>query len=251
MNKNELIKMINDNLDDDISIENIINELDNYICLLTEQNSEIIEQCIEEDPKYSDVLSPIIEPLGIYKNHSSCETISQKLDKNILEELVWKIAVENSIQGKNPEVKTYIADYVLGLGIRFYERLKDGEWELVEEMEHHVYNEGGEKRHECSWCSKVCKYLHEALFDEDKYYIYDSNVKNRFNDYRKYYGLSQTSKKSIDVKNTPDGWYRNLYNSLDELRQNRADNGESLTRNKLDHILWGFAKYKVEVARVR
>ena len=84
-------------------------------------------------------------------------------------------------------------------------------------MDSYVYEKSGYKRHECSWCSKICKYLNEYLYDGDGYYIYDNNVKNRLNNYRKSNGLHNTIKKTINSGDP--NWYVNFCNSLDELRR--------------------------------
>lgn len=152
-------------------------------------------------------------------------------------------------------VKEFIADFIMKNEFDFYMRLHAGNLDLVEEMEAEVYKKNlknGNNRHECSWCSKVCKYLNECLFNNDAYFIYDSNVKERLNDYRKFYGLVATPKTKIELtKNNPEAkWYTNLWNSLEELKTNLYNKkNESLSRNEIDHILWGFTKYPVKVAR--
>ena len=250
MEKNKLIEEVKGHLKNDTSIDEIHKELDNYICLLTKRNASLVESCISVDPRYPNRMGKFIETLGIYQNGSSIDKIISVLDRNKLEKFIWIVASENSIQGKKPIVKTYIADFILNTR-NFYERLNNGDWILVEEMEKAVYQRNINNRHECSWCSKVCKYLHEFLFNKDKYYIYDNNVKKRLNDYRKYYGLAQVKKKDIELtKNNLDvKWYQNFCNSLDELLNKRKMAGEVLTKIELDHILWGFTKYPVEVAR--
>lgn len=246
MNKDILIETIKTNLRDNISIDDILRELKNYICLLTRENADLIEDCIGRDPNYQDKMSPIIKKVGVYQNGSSLQVISESLTINELENFVWQVAIGNSIQGKTHSVKTYISKFILNNGQVFYERLRKGDLKLVEEMEAYVYAQGGRIRHECSWCSKVCKFLHDYLFNKDAYYIYDNNVKNRLNDYRRYYHLCQTPLGSIDVYRERN-WYTNLCNSLDELKDSLVDR---LERFEIDHILWGFTKYNVEVARL-
>jgi len=252
MNKDELINVIKNNLGNDISIDDIKRELDKYICLLTRSNADLVERSINRDPRYPNKMRDYIIKLGIYQNESSIPTIRERLDREHLEEYIWIVATENSIQGKRPIVKTHIADFILNSS-NFYERLRAGDWSLVEDMEAEVYTKNlGRRinRHECSWCSKICKYLHEALFNNDAYYIYDNNVKNRLNDYRKKYNLSSTPKRSINIKYN-ENWYQNLCLSMDELKEKRNGCGENLTRSEIDHILWGFTKYPVEVSRIK
>lgn len=244
MNKNLLLNMVGNYLKNDVSINDILTELDNYICLLTRENADIIEKCIANDPNYPDIMSPIIKKVNLFQNNSSIKTIYNSLGRVELEDFVWKVAIANSIQGKNLSVKTYMADYMLNKENQFFERLQVGELKLVEDLECFVYQSGNNVRHECSWCSKVCKFLHDYLFNNDAYYIYDNNVRNRLNDYRSYYELPQTSMSILDVNNKE--WYQNLCRSLDELKNKLKD---KLNRSEIDHILWGFAKYKVVLAR--
>lgn len=184
MNKRSLLLLIEQNIkNNDISLDDVKKELDNYICPLTKNNVDIIEKSIKNDPNYKDNTSIIIKNLGLYQNNSLSEIINSKLTIQILENIVWQIAIDNSIQGKIHRVKTLIALYISRSGVNFYDDLNKGDWALVEDMEAFVFN--NTTRHECSWCSKVCKYLNDYLFNGDNYYIYDSNVKNRLNDYRK------------------------------------------------------------------
>lgn len=159
-----------------------------------------------------------------------------------------KIATENKIQGKNKDknVPNLITNYITILGTHFYDRLKNSDKRLIEGMEAYVYINNNRKRHECSWCSKVCKYLNEHLFNNDKYYIYDSNVLNRLNIYRKYYKLKKTQKENLNIKSSKN-WYTNLCNSLDELRK---EIGTNSSRSEIEHILWGFTKYNVDLVRI-
>lgn len=244
MNKRSLLSLIEQNIkNNDISIDDVKKELDNYICPLTKNNVAIIEISIKDDPNYKDNTSIIIKNLGLYQNYSLSKTINSKLTKQILERFVWQIAIDNNIQGKSHSVKAQIAQYISQLGDKFYDRLKTCDWSLVEEMEAFVFKNN--TRHECSWCSKVCKYLADYLFNGDNYYIYDSNVKNRLNDYRKKYGLKKTRKEDLEAKSNKN-WYTNLCNSLDELNDELP---VKLKRFELDHVLWGFSKYKVDLDR--
>lgn len=90
------------------------------------------------------------------------------------------------------------------------------------------------------------KNLQEYLFDGDSYYIYDNNAVGKVNDYREYYGLEKTAKTTIDVKKNPTQWYENLCKSLDELKAK----SQGLSRTEIDHILWGYEKFKVDLVRI-
>ena len=245
MDKNVLLELIKNNVEDDVSINDIIDELDNYLCLLTRRNADLIESFISVDPNYPHKMEPVIQNAGVFKNNSTPEEINRALTKKKLDEFVWVVASVNSIQGKTQTAKSNISNFIIEKGISFYERLKAGDLNLVEEMERHVYSKGGSKRHECSWCSKVCKFLHEFLFNNDAYYIYDNNVKARLNEYKKYYGLKLAKKKQFEVKNN-EHWYLYLCQELEDLRKSLDD---ELKRYEIDHILWGFAKYKLDLAR--
>lgn len=236
-----------ENLGENISILNILNEIKHYICLLTRKNSDVIEYYIAQDVKYgNNKMLLFIKKLGICQNNSSLKKINRVLNRNELEKFIWLVASSNSIQGKSNSVKKAIAEFITNKNIKFYKKLRDGNINLVQEMEKYVYVKSNFKRHECSWCSKICKYLNEYLFNNDKYYIYDNNVKNRLNDYRKYYKLYKISMKSINIQTEID-WYINFWNSLDELRKSLSN---KLSRSEIDHIMWGFDKFKVQLARI-
>lgn len=239
MNKTSLLRMIDGHLSIEISIRDIRDELKHYICPLTKSNSQIIEK---ETVNQLNSQVKILKKLGIFQNSSSVQDIQKALTRANLEDFVWQVAISNSIQGKTKQSKVAIADFILNKGAMFYIRLKNGDWTLVEKMEVFV---SSKSRHECSWCSKVCKYLQEYLFDGDSYYIYDNNVVDKLNDYRDYYGLKKTVKKTIDVKVTAQ-WYENLCKSLDELKAKSP----GLSRTEVDHILWGYEKFKVDLVRI-
>ncbi len=256
MDKKNLLNELDRYLGTELSLNEIYSELKNhYICELTEYNSNVIEDGIRNDPNYEDKMSPIITNLGIYQNGSNDAVIMERLfNGDVLERFVWQVAISNSIQGKTHEAKNSIADFIRSNGFSFFEKLREGNKALVQDMDKHVYISSGKKRHECSWCSKVCKYLHEYLYNTDAYYIYDNNVKEKLNDYRGYYGLSKILNRDIKVIVEPsrdnndivvNNWYENFWNALEDLRE-----GTGLNRTQLDHIMWGFAKYKVELVRV-
>lgn len=56
----------------------------------------------------------------------------------------------------------------------------------------------------------------------------------------------ENPKKDLEVKSNKN-WYVKLCNSLDELN-NKLPN--KLKRFELDHVLWGFSKYKVDLDRI-
>ena len=214
-----------------------------YICLLTRRNADLIEGYIAKDPKYPNNMSPIIRDLGIYQNGTPISEICEIMGNSDLNKFVWQVAVSNSIQGKTHATKQLITNYILGCGANFYERLENGDLRLVQDMVSYIVSRGG--RHECSWCSKICKYLNEYLFNNDKYFIYDGNVKKRLNVYRVYYGLPKISRKNIEHCDV--NWYVNFFNSLEELRNQLKD---KLTRSEIDHIMWGFHKYSVTLTSI-
>lgn len=239
MNKTSLLGMIDGHLSAKFSIRDIRDELRHYICPLTKSDAQIIEK---ETQNQLNSQVKILKVLGVFQNRSSVQNIQKALTRANLEKFVWQVAISNRIQGKSKQSKDAITDFILNQDATFYRRLKDGEWTLVEEMEKFV---SLKSRHECSWCSKVCKYLQEYLFDGDSYYIYDNNVVGKLNDYRKYYGLKRTVKTTIDVKVTAQ-WYENLCKSLDELKAKSP----GLSRTEMDHILWGYEKIKVGLDRI-
>lgn len=241
MNKTSLLGMIDGHLSTDISIRDIRDELKHYISPLTKNNLQIIETGM--NVKHLNDMKKIIQQMGVYQNQSDFKKILKALTRANLENFVWQVAISNSIQGKTKQSRDAIVDFILNKGAAFYNRLKNGDWALVEEMEVFV---SSKSRHECSWCSKTCKYLQEYLFDGDSYYIYDNNVVGKVNDYREYYGLEKTAKTTIDVKKNPTQWYENLCKSLDELKAK----SQGLSRTDIDHILWGYEKFKVDLVRI-
>lgn len=244
MDKKELLKSLNLNLNDNISVEDLLKEMDNYICPLDRKNADLIEGRIRVSG-YENTMLQILKDHDVY-HCTDVKKSNSILNKKILEEFVWEVAKVNHIQGKKRATSTLIVEYILNKGLDFYENLKEGKLNLVEEMNSYVFERTNPKRNECSWCSKVCKLLHEFLFDDDKYFIYDSNILNRLNDYRMYYRLERTPKNSLDVLKSKN-WYQNFWNSLNELKDVLKDD---LKRREIDHIIWGFHKYKVDLIRV-
>lgn len=96
------------------------------------------------------------------------------------------------------------------------------------------------QKHTCynakSLASKVCKYLHQYYYDNDKFYINDKVVRSMLPFYLDYYGVNH----SLLTKKDRDLSYPNLYRYLEDLRNaaQRVHGGQSIKRSELDHILW-------------
>lgn len=251
MEKKAFIAELIKGLPNEISINDVIKETEKFICPLTKENASLIERFIERDKKYGNKLAEEAKKNGISKIDRSTQDIADTPTRENLESFVRQVAIITSIRGATKSANKAIVDFIISKGKAFYDELEKGEQSLVQEMESYVYRNADRSRRECSWCSKVCKFLNEYLFECDGYYIYDSNVVNELNDYRKYYGLDATLEKDIDAKKERN-WYVNLWNSLDEIR-NKANEKEKalLKRSEIDHIIWGFKKYKVNIVKFK
>ena len=129
----------------------------------------------------------------------------------------------------SPRAVDSFRDFICDPANNFVARLNDPDSfkDLVEDLRssHHGYNAK-------SLASKVCKYLHEYYWDHDFYFINDNVVRSVFPYYLDAYGIAHTirTKGDVDALSYPD-----LYDLLEALHLTACP---SLTRSKMDHILW-------------
>lgn len=229
-------------------------DLDNGVVKLTKNNSGIIEQHIKNNPSYNlDLTKKIYE-------YWSGSGRNPKIRKAVMD-LVRVIDIENStnvwrydkskpqpgnLNSFTDVQLTKMVDFIVDPGRNFWDRLKNTDVTLVNDLQNSANWKGKNGNGPKSLASKICKYFSELYCGIDGYYINDSVVRHVLPYYVYYYEnrgsnrlkftkkLGKTTKTAYD-----DIAYSDLYKLLDDLRHeiNRVDN-QNLTRNELDHLLW-------------
>lgn len=192
---------------------------DEYLMVqLTKENSEIVERCIANDPKYQSNGKTIMKQLLSTGDYS----------KEAYYQIIKCIANENSTRTSN-ETISCLATYCAGYSDRFLDRLKTGEIELVDDISRYLTNSG--RRKEKSLASKLCRYLNEWLFDDCAYTINDSVVRAILPYYLAYYKIDHNLWYGIDFEALS---YKDFYSLFSKLR----DKVEVLNNHQLDHLIW-------------
>ncbi len=196
---------------------------DNYLVILNKSNSKVVEKLIKEDSKYKFNQTKQ-DSLTIW------EQKNKSLDLNDCETIAKAIAKENSTRTSNPNIR-FFAEFMTDPNNRFFERLKDGEIELVDKMVYWVYVKNGKKRRDRSLGSKICKYLNEWFYKGTAYSISDSFVRKVLPYYLKKESIQINlgKKKNFDSIN-----YSEFMHYICLLEEKIS----SINKHEIDHILW-------------
>ena len=233
----------------------------NGILALTEDNVTRINFIIENDSNYR-----------IYndKNNSSSVYNFIKQNKNKLpweiddiETIVTEIDKQNSTHqdslgvkkdagnptAKNNGGRRKTAEYIYNIS-NLYERLEIGDASLVDEIAKALYKSDGGGRYTFSFASKFCTFVSNALYDNDKYSIYDKVL----NDVLPYYAWAYLGKDcyfgrtkskigkvfGVEEKNGNYKDYRQLIDDI--INRNKELTGYLISRRDFDHLLWYYFK---------
>lgn len=121
-----------------------------------------------------------------------------------------------------------VIDYISNPENRFFERLDNGDISLPDDI-NNCANNGMS-----SLASKICKYLHDYIYDKDAYFINDSYVRAlALFYYELYLGKSHSIYSSINKMSKIN--YRDLFSILEEIR---IEVCPTLKRTDFDHIIW-------------
>lgn len=150
---------------------------------------------------------------------------------------------------KNNGGRQKTAEYIYNIS-GLYERLKNGDASLVNDIAKALYKFDGGGRYTFSFASKFCTYVSQALYNSDAYSIYDKVVSDILPYYAwaylgKDYYFGRTKSKiskvfGIDDKNGDYESYRKL---IDAIRyRNKELTGYLILRKDFDHLLWYYFK---------
>lgn len=95
-----------------------------------------------------------------------------------------------------------------------------------------------------SFCSKVCKYLDDYVYKNNRYYINDKYIRHALPFYLDKYNVKiEFDNKKFEYKSYRDFDklpYKELFICLDELKDaaSRFHKEKILKKNDLDHIIW-------------
>lgn len=198
-------------------------ELDtNHMVKLCQINGKNIEALIAKDPAYQPYAEKYFRSLGKKTGFTLDEY------KNIIR----RIATENSTHTATAS-SDVLAEYISRPDVLFENRLKEGDYTLVDEIDNYVYENAvtsrGRHAHIKSLASKLCRYLEEWIYGNDNFTIYDSFVRKML----PYYVWSTTGNKTkVNLEKC------SYVQFMEEF--NKVYNGlhPTLQRHTIDHIIW-------------
>ncbi len=212
---------------------------------LSNHNSQIIEDLISNDDKYKFLFSKrvfdsfCVNGCFARTRDAYCGTLIQ-------------IDEDNSTQVfKNHREDFYkILDYIMNDEPNFYERIRRGDISLVDDL----MNVCSAKL--LSFCSKVCKFLNNWLFNRDDYYIFDYYVLNAIPFYLDYYRTispEEYSNQHIDTSRLNSREYQDFYDVLSKLHALRdIEFNDQMSKHQLDHVIWySYRSFKPNNTKIR
>lgn len=195
---------------------------------LNEANSKIIEEKIVKDPSYFPFSK------YIYQYIFGSKTVPSYSDpelKTKLKCVIRQIDTDNSTGEwrfhKESRISKVI-DYISDSKNHFFESLKKGDIDLPDEI--NACADNGMP----SLSSKICKYLHEYIYNKDAYFINDSYIRALALFYYEHnFGKPHPTYDSISKINKLN--YKELFLLLEEIRLKACP---TLKRSEFDHIIW-------------
>ena len=222
-----------------------------YLVLLNDNNSDIIEEKISNDNGYIQFTKMVVEYYKL-NNHRNPNVFPRE-DRTAVFAVVRMIDVENStnVWRFNRDALTKMVDKIMELGGSFWESLISGNDEESEEtnstrkqlvdmlaesgriedaQSDEDSNKGPQPR---SLASKICKYFAQYICGDEEqklYFINDSFVRQTLPFYYHYY-VNESYKKPKS--------YEELFDLLETVRlaANEKENS-NITRGRMDHIMW-------------
>jgi hypothetical protein len=218
----------------------------NGIISLTKNNVQRINFIIENDPNYRSDSDPYNEnsTYNYIRNHPYTTDYKEIL------EIVKKIDKQNSTHqassginkgDNNGREKT--AEFIHQIE-NFYERLKNGDPELVNEIANAL-----KARYTFCFASKYCTYMSRYLLESDCYSIYDKILSDILPYFAWLYldEIYLNNKRKSTISNTfapkNNGDYKGYRDLIDKIRF-KADkvSGYLISRKDFDHLLWYYFK---------
>lgn len=231
----------------------------NGVLALTEDNIVRINFIIDNDSNYR--LSSDIENTETVTRYVADRRDTLPWSKDELLHIIIEIDRQNSTHqdsigvkkddsaSKNNGGREKTAEYIYNIH-NLYARLEAGDPSLVNDIAKALYKEEGGGRYTFSFASKFCTYVSQALYDSDKYCIYDRVVSDVLPYYAwaylgddSYFARSKSKISrmfGIDDNNGDYAAYRLL---IDKIRKRNEElTGYLISRKDFDHLLWYYFK---------
>lgn len=223
---------------------------------LTEDNAARVEAMIASNSTYKNSSNSTCGPKGKYKGSTAywvkafenCVKNNSGNYPNIIRNIVEAVDRENSThlnadKAGYDEITKRILGYKPPKLIDLLENpnpLKGPKYVLIDELSKPVIS-NGKSRANFSFATKFCHYMAFYLFDgtteQDNFSIYDGIMEKAIRKHAKQLGVA-IPKNLKSFK----GHYVEYMKTIDDVRDACKKNGEDLSRNDLDHLLWYYYK---------
>ena len=236
---------------------------------LTLENVAIIEAMIQNDSAYLKSYDITAAPKGKYKGSTAFwmtrlskflkkETDEYAYDFNtIITEAVTAVDRENNTHlnaekipqdSENKEIgRKRISSEITKFGAKkIYKTLKEGKLDLIDVISNKTNGGRINISFASKFCHYACYYLFEGTEHQDNYPIYDNVLRKALPKYLKKYGIINSNKLK-DYVGIIDGSNRIVYSKYIEaidciIDKAEEQNGERISRNGFDHLLWYYHK---------
>lgn len=212
---------------------------DDFVVEITNQNSAIIEQHINDNASYNANFTGKIYEYHKNKNGGVFPTSGLNAEE-ALTDVVRMIDLENSTniwryKSKRPYIKNMV-NFMINPESNFWDDLKNGRVDLIDRLleQSGAKDNSGPK----SLASKICKYLCEIMYGLDNYYINDGVVRRVLPYYLNYYGIEMPTRNKTKFDSMS---YQDLFNCLEKVKEASKSN---LKRTEIDHIMWYCYRYE-------
>lgn len=223
---------------------------------LTEDNAARVEAMIASNSTYKNSSNSTCGPKGKYKGSTAywvkafenCVKNNSGNYPDIIRNIVEAVDRENSTH-LNADKAGYdeITERICGYAVStLLDLLKNPDpstgpkYVLIDELSKPVIS-NGKSRANFSFATKFCHYMAFYLFDgkpeQDNFSIYDGIMEKAIRKHAKQLGIA-IPKNLKSFK----GHYVEYMKTIDDVRDACKKNGEDLSRNDLDHLLWYYYK---------
>ena len=203
---------------------------ENLMILINQENSDVVERLIAGDENYAG----FNETRRLIQAHKDDY---EDLDEEQCFKIVNQIARENSTRTSKVNCRLF-AKYMIEHD--FFEKVKEGKIEIVEEMLKGIKEYDSKARRDKSLASKVCKYFNTFLFERNDFSINDSFVRSLLPYYLKQYEVDESLWKTNKgkIKNLERVKYDTFISLISELEAKIKIKSPNLNKNLIDHVMW-------------
>ena len=228
---------------------------DSGLVYLTPDNAAKIEARIHLNPRYKKTVDD--------SNEKSTKFIIRQLkegkllyNKDNIEEIIKRINSENSTRMSKDEMGEIAGRIIKSASTKdiLMKMLKEKDYSLIDEIAKPINTTTKDKKKErnrsnFSFATKFCHYMCFYLFEgedwQDNYSIYDNIVINVLPDYinnRKSQDILLPFNKDKDIP--PSKYYKKYQDLIGDILK---ENGNRISRNAFDHIMWYYTKTRKSV----